>query len=301
MALKFICRNCNNTIIVQYLKAGEIAKCPHCQIQNVVPDTAEMTDERSSLSTYVGSAPEDSAAITPDEFERINPQEMVNLDGVARPLIFLFWGILILMVCSFVFDFMEYNLLDRYLNGEFITTSEAEANDMRQWILGLIYILVYITASIVFLVWFYRAHKNLYRASVPDIKYKSGWTIGGFFVPILSLFRPFQVMRETQKGSLLLNKTEYIRNWDEYETNPLVGWWWGLFLLSEIVGRLIFRFIWRAETAEQLRTAAIFGMAESILLVPLILVTIFLIKEITRLQDEAKRKAHLGMMGQTTW
>ncbi|MEO0288536.1 MAG: hypothetical protein ABIN00_02760 [candidate division WOR-3 bacterium] len=45
MALKFKCSKCENEIIVKFLKIGEIAKCPYCGKENVVPDDAIETFE----------------------------------------------------------------------------------------------------------------------------------------------------------------------------------------------------------------------------------------------------------------
>jgi hypothetical protein len=298
MALKFACHNCGNDIIVQYLKAGEIAKCPQCNTHNVVPNAAEFTDENPNLSLPAGLRPETAADIAPDDFEKINPAGTMRLHGVAIFLIALLWGMLILEIVSFTSDFMEYKLLYGWANGENVSTSEAEANDARQGLIGSFYLIIYGITSITFIVWFFRAHKNLRRAFVPGLKYKSGWTIGSFFVPILCLFRPFQLMKETWKGSTLLYKTRYIKSWDEYATDPLIRWWWGMFILSAYLGNLSLMLLIRPESIDQFLTSDILKMIDDILGIPLALVTIQMIKKITHLQDEAKRKAHLGMMGQ---
>ncbi len=298
MALKFACRNCGNAIIVQYLKTGEIAKCPHCETHNVVPDTADSTNEKPALSLSAGMRPEPVAGIAPEEFEKINPEGIMRLHKVAIFLIALLWGMLLLEIISFASDFMEYKLLHGWANGGYVSTSEAEANDARQGLIGGFYLIIYGITSITFIVWFFRAHKNLRRAFLPGLKHKSGWAIGSFFVPILCLFRPFQMMKETWKGSTLLYKTSYIKSWDEYATDPLIKWWWGMFILSVYLGNLSLMLLIRPESIDQFLTSDLLKMIDDVLGIPLALVTIQMIKKITHLQEEAKRKARLGLMGQ---
>ncbi len=44
--LKFECVSCHEAIIVKYLQRGETARCPYCDRQNVVPESATETDEK---------------------------------------------------------------------------------------------------------------------------------------------------------------------------------------------------------------------------------------------------------------
>ena len=45
MALKFRCRNCDEDIVVRFLKVGETAKCQDCGSSNPVPESAESIDD----------------------------------------------------------------------------------------------------------------------------------------------------------------------------------------------------------------------------------------------------------------
>jgi hypothetical protein len=49
MALRFKCANCEADIIVEYVKMGETAVCPHCKRHTHVPSTATETTERGSM------------------------------------------------------------------------------------------------------------------------------------------------------------------------------------------------------------------------------------------------------------
>ncbi|WP_262408490.1 DUF4328 domain-containing protein [Sphingomonas sp. JC676] len=83
---------------------------------------------------------------------------------------------------------------------------------------------------IVFARWIYLAGKNLLDAGFTDLEFTPGWRIWWFAVPIACLFKPFQGMRE------LWNASHCNEAYDQ--GNGLVATWWGLWLLSRIVGSL---------------------------------------------------------------
>ncbi|HMA36213.1 MAG TPA: DUF4328 domain-containing protein [Chloroflexia bacterium] len=58
-----------------------------------------------------------------------------------------------------------------------------------------------LAAGVLFLIWIYRAHRNLPALGAACLKYSPGWAVGGFFVPFVSLVLPFRVMAEIWKAS----------------------------------------------------------------------------------------------------
>jgi hypothetical protein len=61
--------------------------------------------------------------------------------------------------------------------------------------------------------------------------YSSGWAVGYFFVPLLNLFRPYQVMQEIWKAS------ENPRSWHGARDSIFVGIWFVIRLLGMILAR----------------------------------------------------------------
>jgi heme/copper-type cytochrome/quinol oxidase subunit 2 len=63
--------------------------------------------------------------------------------------------------------------------------------------LAVIQIVIFIATVVVFLMWLYRAHENLTAFGVPkhQLEYSSGWAVGSFFVPIVSLIIPYRAVR----------------------------------------------------------------------------------------------------------
>ncbi|GJM44484.1 MAG: hypothetical protein DHS20C21_13260 [Gemmatimonadota bacterium] len=87
---------------------------------------------------------------------------------------------------------------------------------------------------LVFVVWFYRAHRNLERGQVKHLRFAHWWTWAGFLIPILNLYRPIQVMRETLWGSQDLRPLEgRVSSMGAFSRAALlVNLWWLSFLLS---------------------------------------------------------------------
>ncbi|MEE2641242.1 MAG: DUF4328 domain-containing protein [Planctomycetota bacterium] len=94
---------------------------------------------------------------------------------------------------------MQWALLNQIKNGGEITEAAAQANDVREMLIGLVTLLVYLVTAIVFLVWFHRAYKNLPALGGRNLATTPGWATGSFFIPILNLFRPYQAVAEIWK------------------------------------------------------------------------------------------------------
>ena len=104
-------------------------------------------------------------------------------------------------------------------------------------IVGAIQFLLYVLVFILFLVWFRRMYRNLGALGVRFLRYRPGWAIGGWFVPILNLFRPKQILndvwRATEPG---LGPSMH----SPPKEVPVVGYitaWWALFLVNKILNR----------------------------------------------------------------
>jgi hypothetical protein len=108
---------------------------------------------------------------------------------------------------------------------------------------------VVVISAFCFLYWFYTAYKNLDHISVAPRAHGASWTVWGFVVPILSLYRPYSIMEEIRDG------TEY--RWDEQpdafaglsRPKAKVKLWWGLYLLKVLAESFTMRMSWRATTA----------------------------------------------------
>lgn len=113
----------------------------------------------------------------------------------AKILIQIFWILTGLTVVSVIFNYYELEILKKALLGEYIDEDKAYANDLRQGIIGLLQTGLYITSIIVFLNWFRRAYGNLHRLKL-RLNHSETMAVWAFFIPIIFLFRPYQIMKE---------------------------------------------------------------------------------------------------------
>ena len=75
MALKFKCQNCDEDIIVKFLKVGETAKCKSCGSENVVPETVVEVEDEADYSKDEAVSKKETEAST-SQMRRISPEEM---------------------------------------------------------------------------------------------------------------------------------------------------------------------------------------------------------------------------------
>jgi hypothetical protein len=94
------------------------------------------------------------------------------------------------------------------------------------YFIGALLLLLAVT-EILFYCWVHRANKNC-RGFVSNMTYTSGWAVSSFFVPILNLFRPYQVMQQIWKVS------DNTLGWIGRRNSIFVGIWF-LFRLTPII------------------------------------------------------------------
>jgi hypothetical protein len=200
----------------------------------------------------------------------------------AKIAIMLLWIVLTIEIISLLSDYLQYDLLQTVANGGQITTETATDNDLRQKIIGIIYLIVYVISGITFIRWFRRAYYNLHLKA-ETLSFTEGWAAGCWFVPIISLYRPYQIMKELyQETQTLLSKNDenYVQN---LNTNS-IGWWWTLWIIASFLGQFIFRYSLKAETIDELITTTIASIAASIIGKPLAIITVKVIKDYAEIE-----------------
>jgi len=173
---------------------------------------------------------------------------------------------------------MQYDLLLAMASGADIPDELANANDIREQIAGIFYLIASIISAITFIMWFRRAYYNLHQ-KVGTLSLSEGWAAGSWFIPIVCLYRPYQIMKELYIETKELLKRNGFAESVNYTTSYL-GWWWGLWIASGIIGNFILRFSLRsAETIDDYIELTIAQMVISVLGIPLALITIKIIKD----------------------
>src|SRR5690606_7253497 len=148
------------------------------------------------------------------------------------------------------------------------------STDTREQIIGILYLIVFIISAVIFIQWFRRAYYNLNIRT--NCNHSEGWAAGSWFVPIISLYRPYQIMKEMwYKTSDLINSTTY-----GYVANStlVIGLWWTLCIISNTIGNYVLKTAFKETTLENLMNSTIADMAISIIGIPLAILTVMIIK-----------------------
>ena len=194
----------------------------------------------------------------------------------AKNAITLIWIVLALEIVSLISGYFQYDLLQTAANGGEISTETANANDTREQIIGIVYLIAFVISAVTFIQWFRRAYFNLHQR-VNHLSQTEGWAAGSWFVPIVSLYRPYQIMKELyQETKALLTKNGL--NNENISTSSL-GWWWTLWVISSFLGQFVFRYSMKAESIDELTISTVSSMIENVVGIPLALITIKVIKD----------------------
>jgi serine/threonine-protein kinase len=115
--------------------------------------------------------------------------------------------------------------------------------------------IVLLVTAVLFLLWFRRAYRNLAALGARGLRFAGGWAIGAWFVPILSLVRPKQLLNDIWRASDPDLPVDNDGSWRRKPVPSVLTWWWLAFLASMIT---------RAITTESVHTLAVvmtFGLA----------------------------------------
>lgn len=143
-------------------------------------------------------------------------------------------------------------------------------------ILVLASLVLLLVTGIIVLRWMYRASANAH-ATADDLTITPGWAVGWYFVPIANLWKPFQAMKETWLAS------HFGLHWEGRDASDYLNWWWGLWILSSLLGNASWRL---GDSAPQL--GAELGLADGIITVPLTLILIRIMKQVRDAQDATR-------------
>lgn len=200
----------------------------------------------------------------------------------SKIAITLIWICLIVYLFSFFSSFLQYRLLTQISIGIQIADDILEQNDVREQLIMLVTFIVNIISAVTFIQWFRRAYFNLHSL-VPNLTFTEGWAAGSWFVPMISFFRPYQIMVELYNTTIeKLEERKLIEN--KNFNISFLKLWWALWILVFVIDlkRLV---ISRTDMIDSLLKNTIIDMFQCIVYIPLSLLTIKVIKEYSNFEN----------------
>lgn len=210
----------------------------------------------------------------------------------TKTLTYLFIACLFLEVITLISDFMELNLLNQLGDGLFETEEMAiqasEASEDRQGIIALIYLPIYISSFILFFVYVYRLNHNSRYLGANDLKQSPAWAVIWAFIPIMNIWKFYQALKEIWQSSI------DPLNWRQVKIPSFLLVWWIMYLVSNSVGMRTLKYSFREETVENLIMTTKWSIAAEIIELLMLLMSIMLIRKITKAQVESFQRLGLS-------
>jgi hypothetical protein len=152
-------------------------------------------------------------------------------------------------------------------------------------LMQLLQIPLFFSTALVFLIWFYRVYKNLIPLRAEYLDTTPGWAVGYWFIPILTLFRPFQVMRDIWNESDPEFDPELNFLSQSSGTPALLGFWWASWLCTLLFTNAS-NFILRSNGNASLNYFPYFLLPSAAISVVAAILAILIIKKVSQRQDE---------------
>ncbi|MGH2819592.1 MAG: DUF4328 domain-containing protein [Actinomycetota bacterium] len=154
-----------------------------------------------------------------------------SASGVGRATVLTLWPMVVLLALMALSDVMQYlttaGLEAGLASGSISngTALAAGASFLGAALLAILFGVGTLVGGILFIVWMHRTHSNLPALGARGLRFTPGWAIGGWFVPILNLWRPKQIADEIYAASNPHAPAEMGVSWRQNGPRVVVLWW----------------------------------------------------------------------------
>lgn len=213
-----------------------------------------------------------------------------NSSSLTKWVRYMLYAQVLVAIISIFSNYLEYQLLSDYQDGVYtsqeLAIADGEASDQRQQIVAIVNMLVFIVSGFLILRWIHRANYNARQLGAKEMEFTPGWSIGYYFIPVLTLWKPYQAMKEIWQASHNPN------DWAFEKISPVVGLWWFIWIITNMVGQAVFRMSTDAVELQELMNLNLITQASDALAIPLALVTLVIVNSIYQAQVSAYESAN---------
>ncbi len=202
---------------------------------------------------------------------------------------------LVLAVIMLWSDNLEYQLLSQFESGVYVSEDAAMlaagANDARQQLVAISYLVVFFVSVVLIAQWIYSANQNARNLGAEGMEYSPEWSVGWYFIPIATLWKPYQAMKEIWKASL---PTE---DWQSSARPAILPWWWFFWIASNALGQASFRMSLWAEEIDELINLSVMNQAFDVMEIPLALVFLAVVNSVHQRQSSTVARMNGTLVG----
>jgi hypothetical protein len=216
------------------------------------------------------------------------------LDRLGKAVIGLLGLVILANLVALWADTIQLGLVTDIRDGQRVGLEELTESDDRVATAGLLQAGAYLACVVGFLIWYGRAYRNLARLGAGGLRWGKRAVIVYWFVPILNLFRPKQVVNDIWRASDpgLPAVANY---WRDQRVPALLHWWWALWLISSFVSNIFFRRSLDAadSPSELVSIATSYVVIDVIEIVPAVL-AMLVVRKIANRQEERRMRHERG-------
>lgn len=188
--------------------------------------------------------------------------------------------------------------LERLMLAVAVALALPKTSDNQTSVIATVELVTFLIAGVCVIAWFHRAYGNLRRLGATTMRYGPGWAIGGWFVPILNLWRPKQIANDIWRGSDPRNPGQQPL-WQE-PLSPLLWFWWAAWVLLLILNRAVAHEWTSAAGAHSIRSASHLDIATEVTSIISAGLTIALVRALTKREGERARAGSVAGRDQIT-
>jgi uncharacterized membrane protein len=207
-------------------------------------------------------------------------QSTRGLTSVVQVLLALYIAVIVI---SSISRYMELRVIERVQMVTYSSVDEMQsamaASDARQSLIAVFVLGAFMVTAIASLRWIYVSAQNAQRVAAGRLSNSPGMSVGWYFVPVATLWKPYQAMVEIWKAS------KNPSGWSGERRTALLPIWWTLWIVSTYWGYLGARLMSEARDMDDARFASQINFTGNLLDIALCIVFFMLVSEISRFQN----------------
>lgn len=189
-------------------------------------------------------------------------------------------------------DWLSIDFLQSALASGDVSETGRDAIDTRRGIIALAQIGILIVTNVFFLRWTYLANVNA-RALGANLNFTPGWSVGWYFIPIATAWKPYQALKNIFMGS----NPDHIDDWYNAPPPAILPVWWTLWLLATFSSPIVVKYTLRDDSVEDMLTSSWMLFVSDALDISLCIVAFVVVSTMYKWQSEKQRRLAVATIG----
>jgi hypothetical protein len=190
---------------------------------------------------------------------------------------------------------INLSLFERLIAGKVVTDEQIAAIDTATGIMSVAGLVALLVTAVIFIRWLLQARRNVVALGARGLVHSREWATWGWFIPIINLFRPYQVVAEIWRASDPVAERPPVPKGGVPAMLPV---WWGCWVANTLMSQLGFRMQMGLGEASDWADYADVERVMSIAAVPSIIAALLAIR-IVRGLDTRQRARAVRLAGET--